>query len=236
MNYRKRELKDQEVLVTGERQLFAFTEKRQNVSTPGSGSQTFLVTTTRLDPMTYMLFGAYRLHLTERGLECDNWLPIVGNLDALDDIQCLKTLMEACMLRVFEGIVMSRQRQGQSLAISPREESEFSDIDEHKDYSMSLDEVKELDLLTRDVVRILNRYSDERAVSQSRYSPRPATPMGSPSVQSLRLGSSFSGLSTPSYGGSTLFGSRASTPTGSYGGSTLFNSRASTPSKLSRKF
>jgi small subunit ribosomal protein S24e len=218
VNHRKRELKDQESLSAGEKQLFAFTEKRQNVSAPGGGAQTFLVTTTRLDPMTYMLFGAYKLEVTERGLECDNWLPIVGNLDALDDIQRLKTLMEACMLRVFEGIVMSRQRRGQS-SILPREESESGDIDEDKDYSMSREEVRELDLLTRDVVRILNRYSEERAVMQSRYNSRPATPVGSPSMQSLRLpGSSLSGYSTPNYGGS------------------MYNSRPGTPSKLSRRF
>lgn len=218
MNYRKRELKDQDVLPTGERQLFAFTEKRQNVSAPSGGAQTFLVTTTRLDPMTYMLFGAYRLDVTERGLECDNWLPIVGNLDALDDIQRLKVLMEACMLRVFEGIVSGRQRQRQS-SMLPREEYESGDNDEDKDYSMSREEVKELDLLTRDVVGILNRYSEERTVMQSRYNSLPATPVGSPSVNSMRLtGSSLSGYSTPSYGGS------------------MFSSRPSTPSKLSRRF
>jgi small subunit ribosomal protein S24e len=222
VNNRKREFKDQDVVSTGEKQLFAFTEKRQNVSASGSGAQTFLVTTTRLDPMTYMLFGAYKLEVTERGLECDGWLPIVGNLDALDDVQRLKALMEACMLRVFEGIVMGRQqRRGQSLPTLPREESESGDIDDDKDYSMSREEVKELDLLTRDVVRILNRYSEERAVIQSRYNSCPATPIGSPSIQSLRLpGSSLSGYSTPSYGGSTL----------------VVSSRTSTPSKLSRRF
>jgi small subunit ribosomal protein S24e len=219
VNHRKRELKDQEAPSAGEKQLFAFTEKRQNVSAPGGGAQTYLVTTTRLDPMTYMLFGAYKLEVTERGLECDNWLPIIGNLDALDDIQRLKILMEACMLRVFEGIVMGRQQRRGQLSSLPHEESESGDNDENKDYSMSREEVKELDLLTRDVVRILNRYSEERAVTQSRYNSRPATPIGSPSIQSLRLpGSSLSGYSTPNYGGS------------------MFNSRPGTPSKLSRRF
>lgn len=180
------------------------------------------MTTTRLDPMTYMLFGAYKLEVTERGLECDNWLPIVGNLDALDDIQRLKTLMEGSMLRVFEGIIMGkRHRRGQTLPILPREEeSESGDEDEDmNDYSMSREEVKELDLMTRDVVRILNRYSEERAATQSRNNSRPATPMGSPSFQSMRLpGSSLSGYSTPNYGGSA------------------YNSRPGTPSKLSRRF
>lgn len=222
VNNRKKERTD---ILSGpppdEKQLFAFTEKRQNVSGGGSGAQTFLVSTTRLDPMTYMLFGAYKLQVMDRGLECDNWLPIVGNLDALDDVQHLKTLMEACMLRVFEGITMGRRhRRGAILPAIPREEeSESGDEDEDRDYSMSRDEIKDLDLMTRDVVRILNRYSDERVATQSRQNSRPATPMGSPSMQSMRLpGSSLSGYSTPQYGGSA------------------FSSRPGTPSRLSRRF
>ncbi|KAJ7786314.1 P-loop containing nucleoside triphosphate hydrolase protein [Mycena metata] len=170
-----------------EKQLYAFMEKRQN-TTVSSTPQTTLVTTTRLDPLTYMLFGAYKLQVTERGLDCDGWLPIVGNLDALDDIQRLKTLMESSMLRVFEGITMNKRQARATLPVLPREEEAESEADDEeiKDLSLSRDEVKELDFLTRDIVRILNRYSDERARSQSRHSSRPATPYGR------------SGFSTPS--------------------------------------
>ncbi|KAG6813786.1 hypothetical protein H0H92_007198 [Tricholoma furcatifolium] len=181
VNHRKKETSDQDA--PGEKQLFAFTEKRQNISNGATNAQTFLVTTTRLDPMTYMLFGAYKLQITERGLECDNWLPIVGNLDALDDVSELKTLMEGCMLRVFEGITMGRRHRRGTVPTLPREEAESGDEDEDRDYSLSRDEVKELDLMTRDVVRILNRYSEERMASQSRQNSRPATPMGSPLMQ-----------------------------------------------------
>lgn len=216
VNHRKREMVDQGGVSTGEKQLYAFAEKRRNV-TGGGAPQTFLVTTTRLDPMTYMLFGAFNLQVTERGLECDDWLPIVGNLDALDDIQGLKTLMESCMLRVFEGITMGRRVRGrQVLPVLPREEeSESGDEDEDRDYSLSRDEVKQLDLMTRDVVNILNRYSDERIATQSRQNSRPATPMGSPSWPSSQLPrGSISGYSTPQ----------------------SFLSRPGTPSRLSRKF
>lgn len=173
-----------------EKQIYAFMEKRQNATgTSGGTPQTNLVTTTRLDPLSYMLFGAYKLQVTQYGLDCDGWLPMVGNLDALDDIQRLKTLMESSMLRVFEGITMSRrQSRAANLPVLPREEeAEFEDDDEDmRDLSMSREEVKELDFLTRDIVRILNRYSDERIASQSRHSSRPATPYGR------------SGFSTPS--------------------------------------
>ena len=58
---------------------------------------TQLRNTTRLDPMTYMLFGAYNLNVTQSGLQCDNWLPVAGNLQALDDIQRLKTLFDGAV-------------------------------------------------------------------------------------------------------------------------------------------
>jgi hypothetical protein len=201
--------------------MYAYAEKRQNLST-GSAASMFLVTTTRLDPMTYVLFGAYEIQVTERGLDCDGWLPIVGNIDALDDVQRLKMLMEACMLRVFEGIVMGRQKRNwrDMVPILPREEAEAEsdDDDLRKDYSLSAEEIRELDLLTRDIVGILNRYSEERITTQSRHNSRPGTPMDSPAFSSLKLPSfgSRSGYSTPYNIGST------------------YNSRPGTPSRLSR--
>ena len=152
-----------------ERQLYAFADKRRNESS-GSTATTFLVRTTRLDPLTYILFGAHNVDFVDRGLECDNWLPIVGDLNVLDDIQRLKTFMEASMLRVFEGIAMSRLRKGQALPMRPREEeSESESWDEEdgkKNYSLSPQEVGELDFMTRDVVNILDRYNDYRIVQQ----------------------------------------------------------------------
>ncbi|KAF8168095.1 hypothetical protein B0H34DRAFT_646123 [Crassisporium funariophilum] len=217
VNHRKRELP-----VDGppadEKQLYAFAEKRRNDST-GSGATTFLVTTTRLDPLTYILFGAYNVQVVERGLECDDWLPVVGDVNTLDDVQRLKTYMESCMLRVFEGITMSRLRRGQNRAVVPREEEddEFESGDEGenmRDYTLSRQEVKELDFMTRDVVNILNRYSDERISTQSRTNSRAGTPvgtpMGSPSWTNSRLpggSGSVSGYSTPNH-----FQSRPGTP------------------------
>ena len=89
-----------------EMELIAFSEKRQNMSLQqGSGANIYLMTTTRMDPITYILFGAYNIEVTRRGLECDGWLPVYGNMDALDDLQRLKGLMDQSMLRVFEGII-----------------------------------------------------------------------------------------------------------------------------------
>ena len=196
---------------TEERHLFAFADKRRNEST-GSSATTFLVTTTRLDPLTYILFGAHNVDVVERGLECDNWLPIVGDVNILDDIQRLKTFMEASMLRVFEGIAMSRVRKGQALHVRPREEESESESwdeeDSKKNYSLSPQEVGELDYMTRDVVNILNRHNADRIANQSRQQSRAATPLVSPSWQNSRpSGGSVSGYSTPNH-----FYSRPGTP------------------------
>ncbi|KAF9568385.1 P-loop containing nucleoside triphosphate hydrolase protein [Agrocybe pediades] len=213
VNHRKREIAEGN-LPPDEKQLYAFADKRRNDSVAGSGSpQTYLVMTTRLDPLTYILFGAYRVEVVERGLECDEWLPIIGDVRVLDDVQRLKKSMEAVMLRVFEGITMSRLRKGQKLPVLRREEEEeFESGDEgdDRDYTLSSEEIKELDVVTRDVVAILNRYSDERIANQSRQHSRAATPIGSPFFPSSRLPGgtgSRSGYSTPN-----VFQSRPGTP------------------------
>ncbi|KAK4683833.1 small subunit ribosomal protein S24e, partial [Tremellales sp. Uapishka_1] len=190
-----------------EKRIYAFGEKSRNVPPGGNpnSAQTQLRVVTRLDPMTYMLFGAYNLYVTQRGLECDNWLPVIGNLHALDDIQRMKTLLDSCMLRVFEGVgkslvkgrderfmasrkVIDVRRDGSS-RINPNEdddldqegenESDDEDLDPPKEKKkiepLGFDEIKELELLTTDVVRILDAYAAERETS-SRYNSRPVTP------------------------------------------------------------
>lgn len=178
-------------------------------------AQKFLVTTTRLDPMSYMLFGAFNIKVTERGLECDDWLPIVGNMSALDQISRLKEAMDLCMLRVFEGIIMAkRNRHGRVIVPRPEEKEEESDDEEDdpkRDYALTATEIVELDVFTRDIVRILNRYNQDRVASQSRVNSRPATPVDSPFFGLTRLPSTRSGYSTPHHVGSA-YNSRPGTP------------------------
>jgi small subunit ribosomal protein S24e len=207
------------------KQIIAYAEKRQNVSmaNPSSNPPMFLVTTTRLDPMTYVLFGAYRIAVTAEGLKCDEWLPIVGNVYALDDLQNLKVMMEACMSRVFEGLAMRRTRfPRRTTAVCPRDEEESGDEEDtrenRRDYSLSAQEVGEIDYITRGIVRILNRYAEERMEIHSRTNSRPATPMDSPSYGNVRL---------------PPFGTRSGTST-PYGMRSAYSSRPGTPSRLSR--
>jgi small subunit ribosomal protein S24e len=184
------------------REIYAYLEKRRNTTTGGNAS-THLVTTTRLDPLVYLMFGAYNAKVTSRGLECDEWLPIVGDVDTLDSTERLKTYMDKCFLRVYEGIVASRRRKRDNIRFVPREQEDEGDYDEFddKDYTLSSQEIKDLDWMTQNLVDIVSRANQERteSVAQSRASSRPGTPtMGTQS-----------GWSTPN-----RFQSRPSTPSG----------------------
>lgn len=209
-----------------EKRLYAFGEKSRNVPPGGNPNNalTQIRSVTRLDPLTYMLFGAYELQVASRGLEADGWLPITGNLHALDDLQRLKTLFDKCMLRVFEGVGKaltrgrderfnarhavdvrangsSRIRDREDLDEEQENESddEDSDIDgpnrgassqlkfqaelarrnARKVEPLSADEIRELGMLTTDIVRILDAYAAEReggSTYNSRPNSRPVTP------------------------------------------------------------
>ncbi|KAG9082604.1 hypothetical protein FS749_006731 [Ceratobasidium sp. UAMH 11750] len=230
VNHRKRQVVDthKELLELGEREMFAFTEKTRNVASTDHKGQLFLRGCTRLDPMTYMLFGAYDIVVAHRGLECDNWLPITGNIDALDDVQQLKTLMEACMLRVFDGICgrMANKDKDYRLRFRMRDER-VSGTDEEASRlgtPLSEKEIKELDYLTGDIVRVLNRYSEERISRQdSRWNSRPGTPSGysTPYFSGpgpIRLSASGTSTPNPGYGSTLRLGPR----------SAYFDSRPST--------
>jgi len=88
------------------RQIFAFGEKSLQLPRPGAKGkeQMSLRSTTRLDPLGYMLFGARQLQPRPSGLQCDGWLPITGNAGALDDVERLKYVLDASLMRVFDGL------------------------------------------------------------------------------------------------------------------------------------
>jgi len=203
-----------------EKQIIAFAEKRQNISVVTNNPQKFVVTTTRLDPMSYLLFGAYNIQVAGRGLECDEWLPVIGNQAALDQISRLKEAMDLCFLRVYEGIIMAKRNwHGRIIVPRPEAKEEESDDDgddetgqaRARDLSLSSTEIGEFEDLTRNLVYILNQYSDERIASQSATNSRPATPVDSPYFGLSRLPSMRSGTSTP-YNIGSAFNSRPGTP------------------------
>lgn len=179
--------------ITSQKQLYAFAEKSKTGGIGGKGDGQmflrgqyhksgrcsrvlFLLTlcfvsdagTTRLDPLGYMLFGAFNLRVTETGLECDNWLPIVGNVSALDDVERLKDVLDLSLLRVFEGLGVSIAKGRGATAPSrvrgghrEDEEGEGEADQEAMDLSdpmLSAGEVADLDRLTTGVVKVLNMY------------------------------------------------------------------------------
>lgn len=190
----------------------------------------FLRGTTQLDPLGFILFGAFDCRISESGLMCDDWLPVVGNVSALDDVERLKDVLDLSLLRVFESLGGTIGRQQQQLHRRPiqssrRDEEEEAEGDEEvmnlSDPALSGAEVKDLDVLTTSVVRLLNmcvplsyymycvwgreecrglidsflcnRYADGRG-SPSQPATRSATPSHHPSSQLLsRLGPKYAG-------------------------------------------
>ncbi|EHS64505.1 hypothetical protein PGT21_014362 [Puccinia graminis f. sp. tritici] len=106
-SYKKQAAAGDDIPLQNERQLFAFGEKSLLPQRPGEKGkeQMSLRATTRLDPLGYMLFGARQLQPYPSGLRCDGWLPITGNAGALDDVERLKHVLDASLLRVFDGLL-----------------------------------------------------------------------------------------------------------------------------------
>ena len=183
-----------------EKQVIAFAEKRKDISVVAKHPREFIVTTTQLDPMSYLLFGANNTQVAKRGLECDEWLPIIGKQTTLDQILRLKESMDLCFLRVCEGITIANRHRDQLAIISPREEQ--SDDDEtrqvhERDCPLSSTESMEFEDLTRNLVYIMNQYNEEGmgVGSHPATSSGPATPVESPYSGTSRFrGSSNEGL------------------------------------------
>ena len=159
--------------------------KIQDTSVVTKYPREFIVTTTRLEPMSYMLFGARSLKVVRRGLECDEWLPIIGNLTALDQVSRLKEVMDLCFLRVCEGIVVSQVREGEG-------DIDDDEIEQAHERGLPLSgtEIEEFECFTEGLVRILDRYDDESCgiAPESTTNSRPTVPVNSrpavPVVQS----------------------------------------------------
>ncbi|GAA6018320.1 hypothetical protein JCM10207_000804 [Rhodosporidiobolus poonsookiae] len=248
VNSRKNE-KAADLPVTASKQIYAYGEKSKTGAMGGKGEgQTFLRSTTKLDPLGYMLFGAYHLQVEQNGLTCDGWLPIVasnsGGLAALDDVERLKQILDYSLLRVFEGlgVAITRGRghngpnsrpgaggqrpheQGRGRQFENDDEDEAEADEEAVDLSdptLSEREIKDLDRMTTNVVRLLNTYNASIGAG-SAASSRPQTPSlasGPPSSHGgaggYNAGPSSLGMS--SMGSSGRFGasgsaSRNSTP------------------------
>lgn len=191
-----------DIPLQNERQLFAFGEKSLSLPRPGEKGQgqMSLRSTTRLDPLGYMLFGARRLQAYPRGLQCDGWLPITGNEGALDDVERLKEVLDASLLRVFDGLQAQIFRKHQPKIVhqtiaknpartaAPNADSAANSVsdevgeDEEEDKpeeevpppevkELTSDEIKDLEKLTEGVVSLLNRYSEERLAADSSRAP-----------------------------------------------------------------
>ncbi|KAG0150238.1 hypothetical protein CROQUDRAFT_652659 [Cronartium quercuum f. sp. fusiforme G11] len=200
-SYKKEAAVADDIPLQNERQLFAFGEKSLSLPRPGEKGrgQMSLRSTTRLDPLGYMLFGARRLQAYPRGLQCDGWLSITGDEGALDDVERLKEVLDASLLRVFDGLqaqIFRKHRPKiihQTIAKVPTaapamdvDENSESDVDEDNEdkdedkpeevtvpevLELKAEEIKDLERLTEGVVSLLNGYSEERLAADSSRAP-----------------------------------------------------------------
>lgn len=184
------------------KEVFVYSEKRRNMSMATAGTpMTYLVTTSRIDLLVYLLFGTHNVMKNDENLVCDGWLPIHGPPDVLEDLSYLQQLFQSSMLRVYQGIDVSavkRRFPGRGQHVD-EDSSAWEDDDGNRDLSLSQTEIKELDLMTRDFVGILNAYREESLL----YRPesRPMTP----SDRAFGARTAASSHNTP-------YGSRAGTP------------------------
>ena len=149
-----------------DRDIYAFSEKVHSApqSATLGGATTFMRTCTHIDPLSYMLFGASEVQASSNGLECDAWLPLTGDYDALDGVERIKAVMDACLLRVLEGIQCSHVRAPSSKL---SESYSLSDNDEDTDSTansirpLSVNEERELETFTAGIVDMLDHYKME---------------------------------------------------------------------------
>ncbi|KAK0548088.1 hypothetical protein OC846_004607 [Tilletia horrida] len=200
----KKFTKEDPDLEKGETELLAFGEKTQNASgvtsTNKNQPQTTLRMCTRIDPLSYLLFGSYDIRVGNKGLFCDGWLPVVGNIEALDDVERLKSVLNVCMLRVFQGIgkrPLSESRPQQNWNTKATGSRRNSDGEEEmgewmddegngpssinpRDLSISPQETAELKGMTTGIAQILLAYYYHHQSGQngSRGPSRPDTPNG----------------------------------------------------------
>ncbi|PLW12732.1 hypothetical protein PCANC_18157 [Puccinia coronata f. sp. avenae] len=207
-SYKKEAAAGDDIPLQNERQLFAFGEKSLQVQRPGEKAreQMSLRSTTRLDPLGYMLFGARELAPCTSGLRCDGWLPIIGNAGALDDVERLKHVLDASLLRVFDGLQAqfvennsraSKRRPHVAVPLSKKKtstkKSQEFDGEESLDFEMEEDEdqeevvsvhfgkltngeIQDLQRLTEEVVSLLNKYSEDRLATDANTSRAPSRP------------------------------------------------------------
>ncbi|KAH7104403.1 P-loop containing nucleoside triphosphate hydrolase protein [Auriculariales sp. MPI-PUGE-AT-0066] len=139
VNHQSRDTKEAVRLSAMNRDIFAFADKRQNLTTGQERPVMYLMSTTKLEPLTYVLFGAHEVRFaeSESALECDSWVAVTGYMPLLREIEKAKSLLHACFLRVYEGIAAGRPRAiGQISQRLPR----FSSHEQEEQWEAGWDE------------------------------------------------------------------------------------------------
>lgn len=228
--------KEEESIAPGEKEVVAFADKTRNVSlitgdnSKGGGGdpQTNLKSVSRLDPLTYVLFGACRVKNMSQGVICDDWLPVKGHWQVLDDVERLKSVMDASMLRVFEGLVTRDQpvkksgRNGgggggdwdaydddaaAALAHNEDQPDNSDGFGDRSDLTLTAREVDEFEALTRGIVSVLDHYAADRRATAAHWNGGGGSSLGAsrastrPASPAVGFGGGQRGYSSQAGGG-----------------------------------
>ncbi len=139
--------------------VLSFLEKRNNIADGSHASQTSLCNTTCLDVLTYVLFGSHKQEIGDTVVRCDDWLVLTRydrNNEAVEILR-LRQYLDRAMLRFFAGLALG----GRKRPFRQTDEREALD-DPAAVQPLTRTELRELSLLSRDVVRILDKYNQEK--------------------------------------------------------------------------
>ncbi|KAF9044531.1 P-loop containing nucleoside triphosphate hydrolase protein [Hymenopellis radicata] len=146
--------------------VLSFLEKRNNIADGSGVSQTSLCNTTSLDILTYVLFGSHKQEIGDTVVRCDDWLVLTRydrNNEAVDVLR-LRQYLDRAMLRFFAGLALGAKKR----PVRRRSADEQEALDDPGVVQpLTRTELRELSLLSRDVVRILEKYSKEKITYNS---------------------------------------------------------------------
>jgi ATP-dependent RNA helicase DHX36 len=138
--------------------LYAYSTKIKK-----SGKQIYLRSTTRIDPLSVILFGGEtKLRQQNDGLllTIDEWLPFGGNVKVIESVNKLKLLLENCLAQVYERLDTNVNNSNNSAFVQSNKPNLAGKLDE--------DDEKVKAKLVRGIVEILDRL-DHDSVDKTRY-------------------------------------------------------------------
>ncbi|CAB4409095.1 unnamed protein product [Rhizophagus irregularis] len=135
--------------------LYAYSTKIKK-----SGKQIYLRSTTRIDPLSVILFGGETKQNDSLLLTIDEWLTFCGNGKVIESMNKLKLLLENCLAQVYERLDTNVNNSNNSAFVQNNKLNLAGKLDE--------DDEKDKAKLVRGIVEILDKLEHD-SVDKTRY-------------------------------------------------------------------